>query len=116
MQKRRLTADQVALLHHVELADAGWQERALDQLILATALPEQSVTLETVHNSISSIGGAAVSADRVDRSVRRLVGSRMLIEVSSGCYAPSQAARSEAGRPFSDGDKVCWEQAADHRL
>jgi len=97
MEKGRLTADQIVLVHHVELADAGWQERLADQLVLASALSsDQPVTLETIRASLLSIGGAALGPDRVDASIRRLTGSRRLHEVSVGCYVPSQAARSEA--------------------
>jgi hypothetical protein len=97
MEKRRLNSEQIDLLHHVELSDAGWQDRVLDQLVLAKAISaDVPMSIELYREGVAAVTGENIGADRVDRAVLRLVSSRALHEVSSGLYSASQATRAGA--------------------
>lgn len=97
MQKRQLAAEEVALLHHVELTDAGWQDRFVDQLVTASVLSASTpIEIDVIRKAVTSLAGQAIASERVDRSVNRLVSSKVLLEVSSDRYSPSQKARADA--------------------
>lgn len=103
MQKRQLAAEEVALLHHVELTDAGWQDRLVDQLVIANVLGASSpVSLNTIREAVLSLVGQGIGSDRVDRAVDRLVGSKSILDVGSGAYSPSQSTRAEAAERLKE--------------
>ncbi len=94
---RRLAPEEVVLLHHVELADAGWQERLLDQLVIAAVLSAGGpLSFAELISQVEAITGVPPAMDSMQRSLRRLLGSKLLLESSADHYSPSQTTRNDA--------------------
>jgi len=84
MTKRSLSPVQVELLHHIELSDAGWQQRAIDQLVLAACLEASGELGESeILQRISDIH-EPVGAELVRRSIARLCSAKDLLEIHRG--------------------------------
>lgn len=63
MPARVLSADVVALVHHVELAAAGWRERLSEQLVLATVADSAAPsTIEALTAALSKEIGRTLSS------------------------------------------------------
>lgn len=98
MSKGRLTVEQIELLHHVELAQAGWQDRLADQLVVSAALAAAvPLSAEAISESLRAIVELSNSNEVTGRSIQRLVAARTLVEVQKGAYAPSEVTHREAG-------------------
>ena len=81
----RLPSELVALIHHVELSEAGWRDRLLDQLVTAVmflrATPCESEELRT---SLDSDFNLTTDDKAFHQSVKRLLESRSLLEIDGG--------------------------------
>lgn len=98
MSKGRLTVEQIELLHHVELAQAGWQDRLADQLVVSAALAATvPLSAEAITEHMRVIVELSNSSEVTKRSIQRLVSARRLVEVQKGAYAPSEVTRREVG-------------------
>lgn len=102
MSKGRLTPEQIELLHHVELAQAGWRDRLVDQLVVSAALAASApVSIQAISGSLSAVVELPDFIDIARRSIQRLVSARRVIEVHKGEYAPSESTplRNGTGSP-----------------
>lgn len=98
VSKGRLTPEQIELLHHVELAQAGWQDRLVDQLVISAALAASApLSAEVISGNLSGIVDLPDITEITRRSIQRLISSRTLVEVQKGGYAPAEVTRREAG-------------------
>jgi len=98
VSKGRLTPEQIELLHHVELAQAGWQDRLVDQLVISAALAASApLSAQVISGNLSGIVDLPDITEITRRSIQRLISSRTLVEVQKGEYAPAELTRREAG-------------------
>jgi hypothetical protein len=93
---RTLAHDQAELVHHVELADAGWQDRLWDQLVLSSVVVAGSRNESELVTEVGGLLGGAAGRDATTRAIKRLVRARSLLEVGDGRLAPSQSVLADA--------------------
>ena len=97
----RLTSEQIELLHHVELARAGWQTRVVDQLVLSAALAAATPqSAEVLNSTLRAAVDLPDGIGAVAKSIQRLIGAKTLVEVGKGQFAPSEVAKVDATCPF----------------
>ncbi len=93
----RLTSEQIELLHHVELARAGWQAQVVDQLVLSAALaaaaPQSAMVLNSTLRAAVDLPDGIKA---VTKSIQRLVTAKTLVEIGKGQFVPSEVAKVDA--------------------
>jgi len=78
----RLPSELVALIHHVELSEAGWRDDLLDRLILSSLfLQGDPCTPDELRTSLESDFGLSTDYNAFHQSVKRLLESRQLVEI-----------------------------------
>ena len=83
--RHRLPSELVALIHHVELSEAGWRDRLLDQLVMALMfLRATPCGAEELRTSLYSNFSLTTDDKAFDQSVKRLLESRSLLEIDGG--------------------------------
>ena len=81
MSKRSLSVEQIELLHHIELSEAGWQERVVDQFVLSACL-DAATGLTDAEIQAGLFGVIdVVGAEQIRRSIQRLVSAKRLVEL-----------------------------------
>lgn len=94
MPFKPLAPELVPLVHHIELAKAGWNLRLAQQLIIAAAYSSnQAISNTDLRNLIERQYGVRVSDGDVQRAVGTLSSKKFLLEVEPGRYRVSEAHR-----------------------
>ena len=89
----RLPSELVALIHHVELSEAGWRHHLLDQLLVSSMfLRTTPCGAEELRTSMESDFGLTTDDKSFHWSVDRLLTSRSLLEVDGGRLKLSEQA------------------------
>ena len=84
-KRRLLPSEIVALIHHVELSEAGWRDQLLDQLIVSSLfLGTTPCGAEALQTSLDSNFSLTVDDRAFHQSVKRLLASQRLIEIDGG--------------------------------
>jgi len=99
MPTRVLPQDIVALVHHVELAAAGWRERLSEQLLLV-GLAEQRgpCSVDAITRAISHQLGRTMSATALTAAAQRLIGRGLVVSTGQDTIALSQAGIADVER------------------
>ena len=85
MTRRHLPSELVALIHHVELSEAGWRDRLIDQLVLSSVILRHAPCgPEELRTNLGSEFNITIDGGAFQQSVNRLLGTRRLIEID-GC-------------------------------
>jgi hypothetical protein len=93
MSTRVLSQDVVSLVHHVELAAAGWRDRLCEQLVIAkVADGHRPQVIADVIEEIASELGRTLSTGALAAACERLIGRGVLIRNVTGETLLSQAA------------------------
>ena len=107
MTQRYLRSELVALIHHVELSEAGWRDNLIDQLVLSSMfLQAAPCGPEDLRSSLNSGFGVAIDDGAFGQSVKRLVASRSLVEIDAGRIKLSEKAAETANRTISENQSV----------
>ena len=84
-KRRLLPSEIVALIHHVELSEAGWRDQLIDQLIVSSMfLGTTPCGAEALQTSLDSNFSLTVDDRAFHQSVKRLLASQRLIEIDGG--------------------------------
>lgn len=95
VSKRVLSSEQIDLLHHIELSEAGWRKKVIDQVCLSSLLlAKGSSTSEELTRTATGL--VATSRADIVEALARLIGDKKANEISVGQFAASEAARSES--------------------
>ena len=82
MPNKPLSAEIVALIHHVQLSDAGWWNKSVDQLIRASMWANQDAsTPHNVRQCVMDAAGVRLTHEDVLASLRRLKHAGDVFEV-----------------------------------
>ena len=82
---RRLPSELVALIHHVELSEAGWRDQLLDQVIVSSMfLRTAPCGAEELRTSLDSDFSLTADDRAFHQSVKRLLASQRLVEIDGG--------------------------------
>ena len=93
----RLPSEFVALIHHVELSEAGWRDQLLDQIIVSSMfLRTTPCGAEELRTSLDYDFSLTVDDRAFPKSVNRLMESKRLIEIYSGRLKLTEQAASAA--------------------
>jgi len=72
-RSHRLSPEIVSLVHHVELSQAGWCDKIVEQLIAAQLwLLDNSVVSSKIRQALSETFGIDVSQDDIDTAIKQL--------------------------------------------
>lgn len=106
MTYKPLSAEQIALLHHVELSEAGWRQKVVDQFVLAVCLQTPGILSEDEIRRATGDALGVASSEQVRRSIERLRSGRHLVEVALGRFGASEAARQDALQKRQAADQI----------
>lgn len=107
MGARQLPADLVALVHHVELAESGWRQRLIEQMILGLGLRSAGPTLPaTLREQIQTTTGLHPEAEAFNRALETLRGRGVLVPLSNGQVRISESARKEAAERVRESEAL----------
>ena len=107
MTQRYLRSELVALIHHVELSEAGWRDNLIDQLVLTSMfLQAAPCGPEDLLSSLNSGFGVAIDDGAFGQSIKRLVASRSLVEIDAGRIKLSEKAAATANQAISENESV----------
>ena len=99
----RLPSELVALIHHVELSEAGWRDELLDRLVLSSLyLHGTPLSLDELRSGLGSDFGLATEDSTCHQSVERLLASDRLVEVADGRLRLAHQATVEAGKAIAE--------------
>lgn len=91
-----ITDDLAALIHHVELTEAGWHDKALDLFVLRALLDESlTLSLGQVRDSVNKRLPAPLGLAQVKQITDRLLQSGALLATPSERLKLSEATRAD---------------------
>lgn len=94
-----------ALVHHVELNRAGWSDKTLNRLVLATVwLAGENLDETQICRNMQNIFSLTVGNEKLASAIESLKAEDSLIEVSSGVYRIPDRARSELEREIGEAE------------
>jgi hypothetical protein len=96
--RRQLPTELVALIHHIELAQAGWADRLTDQLVLSAALLSTGPSSPDELRQQLEPRGIHLSLRQIQGGVQRLLGSHSVLELAEGRVVVTEAARLDAAQ------------------
>ena len=99
MPFKTLAPELVPLVHHIELAKAGWSLRLTEQLATAVACSSsQAASAADLRFSIEKHYGVRATEDDVRRAIGTLSSQKILLEVEPGRFKASEAQRGALER------------------
>ena len=99
MPFKELAPELVPLVHHIELAKAGWSRRLTEQLATAAACSSgQTSSAADLRFSIENKYGVRTTEADVRRAVGTLASKKFLLEVEPGRFKASEAQRDALER------------------
>ena len=99
MPFKALAPELVPLVHHIELAKAGWSLRLTEQLATAAACSSgQTASAADLRFSIEKQYGVRTTEADVRRAVGSLASKKILLEVEPGRFKASEAQRDALER------------------
>ena len=99
MPFKTLAPELVPLVHHIELAKAGWSLRLTEQLATAAACSSgQTTSAADLRVSIEKQYGVRTTEADVRRAVSALASKKILLEVEPGKFKASEAQRDTLER------------------
>ena len=99
----RLPSELVALIHHVELSEAGWRDELLDRLVLSSLyLHGTPLSLDELRSGLESDFGLATEDSTCHQSVERLLASDRLVGVADGRLRLAHQATVEAEKAIAE--------------
>ena len=99
MPFKALAPELVPLVHHIELAKAGWSLRLTEQLATAAACSSgQTASAADLRFSIEKQYGVRTTEADVRRAVGTLASKKILLEVEPGRFKASEAQRDALER------------------
>lgn len=94
MPIRILATELVPLVHHIELAKAGWGARLAEQLVAAAAFAStQPMSQADLRQAIERQYGVRVADAAISRALGHWRSKKILLEIESGRYRLSEAGR-----------------------
>ena len=103
-----------ALIHHVELDRAGWSDKALSRLVIATLwLAEGRLNNTDIRQALVSSFGLPVAFEKLTRIIDILKSKRTIVEVSDGLYRIPNTMRTELETEIHEAE-VAETKARDH--
>ncbi len=103
-----------ALVHHVELNRAGWSDKTLNRLVLATMwLAGENLNETQIYRNMQDTFSLTVGKEKLASVIRSLKSEDSLIEISNGVYRIPEGARSEFEREIGEAEEV-EAKARDH--
>ncbi len=95
MPIRTLSTDLVPLVHHIELAKAGWGARLAEQLVAAVAYgTAQPLSQAEFRQAIESQYGVRMADGEISRALGYWRSSKAVLEIEPGRYRLSEAHRA----------------------
>ena len=111
--RRILPPEIVALIHHVELSEAGWRDQLLDQIIVSSMfLRTIPCVEEELRSSLKSDFGLIVDDRAFQQSIKRLLTSQRLIEIDSGRLKLTEQAANAAQESIEENQSLEHRAAA----
>lgn len=103
-----------ALVHHVELNRAGWSDKTLNRLVLATMwLAGENLNETQICRNMQDTFSLTVGKEKLASVIGSLKSEDSLIEVSNGVYRIPDRARSELDQEIGEAEEA-ESKARDH--
>ena len=103
-----------ALIHHVELDRAGWSDKALSRLVIATLwLAEDSLNTADIRATLDISFGLPVAFEKLTRILDILKSKRTIVEISDGLYRIPNTMRTELETEIHEAE-VAQTKASDY--
>lgn len=91
MLKSELPRDLVSLIHHLELSDASWRDKVIEQLIVAVIyLSHEKIGIVEIRKRLRSQFSVAIEPHRLRDLVERFCSQHILLKLSDGKYKVSE--------------------------
>lgn len=90
MVSKHLSKDLVSLIHYVELNQAGWWERALEQIVTATMWLSDASEIRTIAQVLYDEFSIEVDTTKVSECVDALCAKGVLLETGPAVYKVSE--------------------------
>ena len=110
-----------ALVHHVELNRAGWRNKTLHRLVLATLwLATENLTEPEIYSAMRDAFGLQVPKERLASVLSSLTNDQYLINVRPGVYRIPNDARQQLDQDIAEAEEVennarhCFESLISH--
>lgn len=98
-----LSPELVSLVHHVQLNQEGWWDRAMERLVLFTVwLTPHALTEAAVGEAIRTYYSVVLEPDQVARQLSKLRSKRELVVIGSGILKVSEAKLAELEKDKKD--------------
>ncbi len=102
------------MVHHVELNRAGWSDKTLNRLVLATMwLAGENLNETQICRNMQDTFSLTVSKEKLASVIGSLKSEDSLIEVSNGAYRIPDRARSELDQEIGEAEEA-ESKARDH--
>jgi len=87
MQKEKLNKELLSLIHHLRLNEAGWWDKGIQQLIIATIwISNNALSLREICNLIKRDFSISIVDDRIEKNIGELLSIGNLICDHNGMY------------------------------
>ena len=107
MPFKALAPELIPLVHHIELAKAGWSLRLTEQLVTAAACSSgQTTSAADLRFSIEKQYGVRTTEADVRRAVGALASKKILLEVEPGKFKASEAQRDALERQKTEATEL----------
>ena len=96
-----------ALVHHVELNRAGWSDKTLNRLVLATVwLAGENLDETQICRNMQDTFSLTVGKEKLASAIKSLKAEDSLIEVSSGVYRIPDKARRGLDQEINEAEEA----------
>ena len=103
MSIRTLSPELVPLVHHIELAKAGWGARLSEQLVVAANHSSlQPMSQTDLRHAVEQQYGVRLSDGEIARAVGSCTSRKILLEVEPGRFRLSEAHRATLAKQLDD--------------
>lgn len=103
----KIEAHLAPLVHHVELSKAGWRDRALDTMVIATCyLSDSPLIQEEISTQLNSQLPAPLGEAQIKDVIDRLISRSSLVRLSEGRFKLSEAAKAEIATNFEEASQA----------
>ena len=95
------------MVHHVELNRAGWLEKTLNRLVLATVwLANESLSVAQICSAMQNTFSLTVRQEKIASIIESLKAEDSLVEISSDSYRIPDSARSQLDREIGEAERA----------
>jgi len=107
MRKSTLPPEFISLIHHIELNQVGWWDKAIQQLIISSMwLSSKSMKLQDIINTLSENFSVKLDAEKVKKQIESLRSTGTLIPLSNEEFKISESSLKEFEKKVKETEQI----------